>query len=210
MANTITFQTNAFGVGESLASTVTRQGDGGISRAIALPQAYAGQLTTRTDDDTGEVTLDAGHAITTGMVVDIYWAGGVQYSVTVGTVATNAMPFDSGVGDNLPVNMTDVVVAPVETANVDFEGDNLKAMAVKFTVADDAAGSEAGHVQFLTASPSEAAEIDLVQNVLRPFDIEGGDTNHWSGESVATISASQANVIGAGLLQLILVEDTTP
>src|SRR5678815_5092823 len=78
--------------------------------ANVLAAAKVGQLTTRTDNDTGTLTMVAGHGITTGARLDIFWeeAGvkGARYGVTVGTVATNSVPFDLGAGDNLPTNLT--------------------------------------------------------------------------------------------------------
>ena len=71
----------------------TRTNEGTGTKEVALPIAKAGTLTTRTEDDTGEATLGAGHGITTGAIVDIYWSGGRRYGVTVGTVAGNVVPF---------------------------------------------------------------------------------------------------------------------
>ena len=75
-------------------------------------RASPGELTLRTDDNTGTITMnDAGHGITTGAKVDVYWAGGVQYNVTVGTVSGASVPIDLGSGDDLPSEDTAVVVS---------------------------------------------------------------------------------------------------
>jgi hypothetical protein len=80
--------------------TIERTADGAIQREIELPAASAGSLTTRTDDDTGEITLETGHGLSSG-TYDVYWDGGVQYGVTA-TIAGDAMSIDAGSGDNLP------------------------------------------------------------------------------------------------------------
>lgn len=78
-----------------------------------LPLAKVGELTTRTDNETGTLTMDTGHGITTGARLDLYWADGdgagtpgSRRGITVGTVSGNTVPIgadNSGSGDNLPL-----------------------------------------------------------------------------------------------------------
>lgn len=84
-----------------------------------LGTAWAGTLTTRTDANTGTLTMtDADHTITTGARLDVYWVDddGVNYcqrGITVGTVSGTSVPIDSGVGDNLPtVNSAITAMVP--------------------------------------------------------------------------------------------------
>lgn len=81
-----------------------------------VPAAKAGQLTTRTNNTEGTLTMSSGHGITTGARLDLYWNGGQRRGITVGTVAGNAVPLtDTGSGDNLPDNLTAVIaMVPVE------------------------------------------------------------------------------------------------
>lgn len=70
-----------------------------------------GTLTTRTDDNTGIVTIDnALHAIETSAAVEVTWAGGSRGAMVVGTVAGVSVPIDAGVGDVLPAQGTEVTV----------------------------------------------------------------------------------------------------
>lgn len=79
-----------------------------------------GELTTRTDNDTGEITADsAGHTVATGDLVNVYWDGGERLAMTVGTVAGTTIPIDGGVGDNLPVVNSLVVVTVIADASVE-------------------------------------------------------------------------------------------
>lgn len=109
-------------------STVTA--DGNIGKTPTVAAAKTGTLTTRTDDNTGELTMAASHGITTGARLDLYWDGGSRRGITVGTVATNAVPIDLGAGDNLPIATT-VITAMVPTEE-DFtvDGDNVTAIAM--------------------------------------------------------------------------------
>jgi len=99
-------------------------GDQGSPYAISMgPIAAAvtadGTLTTRSDDDTGVLTMDDGmHGIATGDVVDVQWADGSRLAITVGTVAGTTVPIDGGRGDVLPAESTAVTV--VRSANVGF------------------------------------------------------------------------------------------
>ena len=77
------------------------------------PHSIAGTLTTRTDDDTGVLTLTSGHGVMTGNEVDVYWGEDGEHSrleMTVGTVSGTTVPIDGGTGDNLPATSTAVHV----------------------------------------------------------------------------------------------------
>src|SRR5689334_13440236 len=81
--------------------------DGKVARNPTVPAAVqGGTLTGRTDNDTGIVTMPAGHGFVTSDKVDIYWnVAGVlgSRSGMTATVAGNAVTVDGGQGDNLPV-----------------------------------------------------------------------------------------------------------
>jgi hypothetical protein len=93
--------------------------DGGEENKQALLAAgSAGTLSTRTDDDTGTVTLSAGHGQATG-VYDVYWSNGIRRSMA-GTVTSNSLALDGGVGDNLPAQDTAVVVDEQQVLDLDY------------------------------------------------------------------------------------------
>lgn len=92
--------------GRSANSQSTVSAEGLVSKEVTVAAAKVGQLTTRTDANTGTLTMSGGHGITDGDVIDIYWTGGSQRGATVGTVATNSVPIDGGIGDDLPTNLT--------------------------------------------------------------------------------------------------------
>jgi len=102
-----------------------------------LPVGVTGSLTTRTDDNTGTVTMTSvSHGIATGNRVSVSWLNTttglieVQYKVTVGTVAGTSVPIDLGLGVNLPVATTAVVVAREVVYDLLSELDTLKLVAV--------------------------------------------------------------------------------
>lgn len=112
----------------NLASSVSA--DGGTLKEKTVPAAKTGQLTTRTDADTGTLTMDSGHGITTGARLDVYWSGGARRGMTVGTVSSNSVPIDGGDGDDLPDNLTSITaMVPVEES-LPAVGDNVSAIVL--------------------------------------------------------------------------------
>lgn len=213
MAIELRHRTTITGGGVTLNTTaISRSGSGSVGIDESLPDAQSGTLTTRTDADTGTITMASGsHTIATGNVVDVYWDGGVQYGVTVGTVSTTSVPIDSGSGDDLPIATTAVTIVPQTTVGVAIDGDNTKLLAIMLET-DNKAIRTAAHVQFLDASSAEIAEIDLVANVPRVYDIEGGDTNPFTGNPITSAKASQGNATAdlGYTLKIVGVQDATP
>jgi len=72
-----------------------------------------GTLTTRTDDDTGQLTLDANHGLEEGDTINLSWldepvSTGERTSMTVTSVDGAAVDVDGGAGDALPAQDTAV------------------------------------------------------------------------------------------------------
>lgn len=190
---------------------VTRTNSGTIALEDTLNAAKSGTLTTRTDNNTGTLTMTAGHGLTTGQIVDIYWDGGVQRTVTVGTVATNSVPIDLGIGDNLPTANTAVTVCVQKAINLAIDGDNAKILAVVLETVDKTLRT-AANVQFLDSAADVIAEIDLVANVPQVWDIEGGSANPFTGDPITNLKASQANSTSTETytLKIVGVQDASP
>jgi len=190
---------------------VVRTNSGSIALEDTLDAAKSGQLTTRTDNTDGELTMAASHGITTAAVIDLYWAGGVRYGVVVGTVATNAVPISGGAGDNLPTNMTAITAVAQKSINLAIDGDESDILAVVLETTDKSLRT-AGHVQFRDASNDEIAEIDLVANVPQVWDIAGGSANPFAGDPITNLKASQASVSTTETftLKIVGVQDASP
>jgi hypothetical protein len=134
MAATQTFTTSAYGsMPVSGQATATITGETVLSAMPDVPAAWAGGLTTRTNDTSGTITMDdADHTISTGARVDIYWSGGQCYGAVVGTVAGTAVPIVSVTGGSVfPAAATDVIVCETVEVPMSFDGDNMKAVAAQ-------------------------------------------------------------------------------
>lgn len=80
-----------------------------------LNNAYVaeGTLTTRTDDDTGEITVVGGNrGLTTSETVDVYWSGGSRTGMSITNVAGAVVTIDGGSGDVLPSTSTAMWIQP--------------------------------------------------------------------------------------------------
>lgn len=209
---TITHAQSISGGGISIQPlAVTRTNSGTIALEDTLNTAKAGTLTTRTDDNTGTLTMTTGHGITTGQIVDIYWSGGVQRTVTVGTVSVDSVPFDLGIGDNLPIATTAVTVCVQKAINLAIDGDNADFLAVILETQDKTLRT-AGNVQFLDAAADVIAEIDLVANVPQVWDLDGGSANPFTGDPITNLKATQANSTSTETytLKIVGVQDASP
>lgn len=90
---------------------------GSVGANEALAAAPTGVLTVRTNGTDGSLTMAGGHGITTGARLDIYWSGGSCRGATVGTVATNVVPFTGATGTALPIATTAITaMVPAEVA----------------------------------------------------------------------------------------------
>lgn len=102
--------------------------------AELIPVAQPGILTTRTDLDTGSLTMDsASHGIATGNKIDLYWTNadgtiGSRRGMTVGAVAGVVVPIDLGLGADLPVAATVIQAAVVQAFDVTITGDDAIAI----------------------------------------------------------------------------------
>lgn len=168
------------------------------SGATALAAAKTGTLTTRTDDDTGELTMSASHGITTGARLDVYWdVGGVKgcrRGMTVGTVSVNQVPIDGGAGDALPADESAVTAqVPTEEAFA-VTGNNVTVIAARSTrracvVFADAADAELHAIE---------AELDGTSTTGNGYQWVSGEgvTNPLAGDAVAKVFLSNGDSAG--------------
>ena len=180
--------------GISMASAISRTDDGQIGHEVSLPAGSAGTLTTRTDDNTGEATLSAGHGLSEGDVVDVYWADGVRYGMDVGVVAGNVVPIDGGAGDNLPDADSALVVTKQVTIDTDFDGDLVALIA--------ALATQRAHLDFQTAGGVSLSAVELQANELWSWYSDSGIANPLTGDPVGSVEASCGTTAAAATLKL--------
>lgn len=182
MAETIQKITRLVVGDESATDTVSATGASMERTTLTVPAATAGTLTTRTDANTGVITLPGGHGLTSG-TFDVFWSGGSRRGMTC-TITVNAMAIDGGSGTDLPATTTAMgVMKPVSQA-VELNGDNAVAVAVY--------GARGGYVAYLDA---EGADIKAYGPLDTPNGGDGwvtgdGGTNPLAEAEVASITFS--------------------
>lgn len=166
----------------------------------SIPAAKVGQLTTRTDDNTGTLTMAASHGITDGQILDVYWSGGARYGMTVGTVSVNSVPIDGGAGDNLPVNLTAITAMVVVEYPFAIEGDDAIQISVK------------------SAAKGRIAFMDDMDAIIQQYEFDAAGGQNWSaelgtnplaGETVANVWFSHASSAAAQLMKATVLHGAT-
>lgn len=161
-------------------------GDGAIVHDIVTDLAWAGSLTTRTDDDEGTITLDdSDHVVTTGMRVDLYWDGGSRRGCTVGTVAGNAVPFSGGAGDNLPTEDSDIIIGIPTELDIQVDGDNVLAVLLYLSLRGQFTFTDSGNVEKFNQVIGAEQAFDWNKN--------SGVVNPLAGDTIAKVFVSSAD-----------------
>lgn len=176
-----------------------------VEPSIGIARAKNGSLTTRTDNDTGQVTLESGHGIATSDIVSVFWiengVRGARRNMTVGTVAGNVVPIDGGSGDNLPtVNATITLHKPEEHVCV-VTGNDVQII----TVQSDAHG-------FAVFCKSDntvlhAVEIDTPGGTYE-WHTGSGISNPLAGAAVGEVHLSHGDGSSARGMRVILGVNT--
>lgn len=200
MQASVTF--SAVMAGTTIQATLLRTADGSLGRDPTLPVGSAGTLTTRTDNDTGEATLSAGHGLAQNDKVDVYWTGGLRYGMTVGVVSGNVVPIDGGSGDNLPAESTALVVTKQVEVEAEFEGDALQLAAMS--------SSTRCHVVFIDDLDAQCLAIEIVAGCFWSWIADTGVTNPLAGKSLAKLLVSNGQSDTAAAFRFAAMVDATP
>lgn len=149
------------------------EGDAYVGGSPTIPRAKTGTLSTRTDNDTGVLTLETSHGVTTGEAnkIDVYWNGGKRIGMTVGTVSGNSVPIDGGTGDNLPVVDTEITAMVPELIPFSLDGDECLILAAN--------GETRGTIQLFDDDSPAVKQLQI--------DIESASNGYiWNNESGVT------------------------
>lgn len=193
-----------------ISSSRTISGDDKIETDVTLPAGKAVTGWTKTDSNTAAATLPGGHGYTNGKF-DVYWSGGRRYGVD-GTISTNALSLDGGIGDAFPASSTTgVVVTKQVVTNKTIDGDALSILAVNYEQADT---SDLGcRVTFFDDVDAGGSEVgsghDLDRNTPSICDVDAGATNLYTGSVIRSLVASNGSSTTAAVLKLRGIQDVT-
>jgi hypothetical protein len=188
-------------LGQTVPIQITRSQDGNAAWTPSVAVGNAGTLSTRTDNDTGVVTLSAGHGILTNDKVDVFWSGGRRYGMTA-TVNVNAVTVDLGSGDNLPALNTAVVVCKRQVVNAAFDPDDMAVLLVT--------ANRRVSIVFVDAGGATLLALDLGAGECCLWWTNSGIARPMSGNPVAAIWASNGDATAAADITIAVVYDATP
>lgn len=175
---------------------------------MVLPPGTAGTLTTRTDNNTGVATIAGGHGLTSGDKVDVFWSGGFRYGMDA-TVATDDITIDGGVGDNLPVLTTALVVTKQVPINTSIDGDNIQVIGVALESASVGSTGK-GHLDFQDDTDTTVLAMSLVADAPLVWNVAGGQANPFAGAPIVSCQASNGSSTESLTLKILSLEDSTP
>lgn len=201
------YSVNATIGGIQISETITREGDHPNPYEISLPVASSGTVTNRTNNVLTDVALLANHGLTNG-TYDCFFSGGVRYG-TAAAITGNTMTLSGGDGDNFPVNTTACQVSKVTAINTAIDGDGIELIAIELK-SQNTTTTKVGHVKFMDAANNTVAELDLVENTPRVWDIAGGAANAFAGEKITHAEAAMNDTALAATLYIASLEDSTP
>jgi len=183
--------------GQTVRGTITKTATAGLPpQEVPLPAGVAGTLSTRTDDDTAVITA-AGHSLQQDDKVDVYWAGGRRYGMTVSSVDGNNVTVGTdaghvGNGDAFPAQDTAVVITEQVVIDLEIDGDALVCIA--------AGADQRAHLEFhdgVTTSIA-AAEIPAAGESWSWVE-DSGYTNPLAGDVTEEIRCSNGSTTAATL-----------
>lgn len=196
--STVNVNNSALIGGVSIGGTATRTGTGQVTVDTTLAAALAGTLSTRTDDDTGVLTVAGGHGLVPSIsaapasVVNVFWSGGLRYGMTVTATSDTTVTVDGGSGDNFPVVNTVITVAEQEVIDIaDFDGDGVDVIAVLL--------AKRGHIDFQTSGDASIKAQELTADEMWIWIVDQGFTNPLAGETVAQLIVSCGEASTAAL-----------
>lgn len=193
---TVTFQGAQYKLDESTS------GDAVAAFQVSLAAAKTGTLTTRTDDNTGTLTMSGGHGIADGDRLDVYWATGSRRGMTVGTVATNSVPVDGGSGDNLPTQGTAVTAMVATSEAVAAVGNNVVAAGVR--VDGRVTVPTVATVVFAQSDNTEVKAYTVTASATNDsagWATTSGATNPFAGVTVGKVFVSHGDATGAVVIR---------
>lgn len=185
--------------GKTNSQNITVNSNSTIRREITLNAAKVGLL-TRTDADTGTLTMNSGHGITTAAKLDVYWTeSGIaknRRNMTVGTVVTNSVPIDGGSGDNLPTGTGVAITAMIPSSEeFRFDGDDMKILVVT--------ANAVANIVIAGADDAEDAYYGIQQaGQVKDWYEGNGETNPLAGDTETQLIISHGDSSGSKTIKV--------
>lgn len=175
---------------------------------VPVTAAVPGTLSTRTDNDTGVLTVASGHGITDDDTVDLYDSATgdlIRKDMDVTAVTGTTISIDAGSGSNLPVQDTAVIVCKQTLINSLIDGDAIQFIVIGLDL--PGVNQAKGRAIFELADDSDVFEATLQGPMA--WNVAGGQANDFAGAAVAKCRVTHIHPV-AGKFKIISMEDPTP
>lgn len=177
------------------------------SGSNVIAAAKVGQLTARTDNDTGILTMVGGHGIVDTDRVDVYWTEAGVPGCRRGMVAdvtVNAVTVDGGSGDNLPTNLTAVTAMVPIRMDFRFDGNECQGFA---------AYASAAQAQFVYVDNGNVEKHTVIQDELGlpagwVANDPNGSVNPFAGDTIDGVWLSHGDSVSAKDMRTAVVHGT--
>lgn len=177
--------------------------------SLSVPAAKAGVLTTRTDANTGVVTVQSGHGITDADTVDLYDGNGqlIRHGMDVTATTSTTITIDVGTGEDLPTQGSAVrITKPTLVSPILIDASGIKLFAIGIEAPGE---TSQGFALFESSAPATVASFEMTANKAIPAHVEAGADNPFSGDA-ASLKVSNGSATFAAVLKVISMEDRTP
>lgn len=179
-------------LGEKITEPLSITGNNGVAFDFVIPGAKVGELTTRTDNNTGVLTMAAGHGFTTDYPGDptrlmVFWtnAGVTEWRwMFINEVDGNDVTVDGGEGYNLPTVNTAITAMVEVRKKLAVPANALQAFAYQANAQTFVTGFAIGATEMLFN-----ALVD--SNRIFEWQKGNGRTNPVSTSSFGTVLVSQ-------------------
>jgi len=198
MAGTANISIRTRVAGVSVEATIRRTDELEQIFRHTMTAGKTGTLSTRTDDNTGVVTVSSGHGITDSDTVAVFWDGGSRYGVDVTATTSTTISIDLGSGTNLPIATTAVVIAKESSHTLAIVGDDIAVMAV--------ACDNRASVDFRDSGSSSLLRYDMASKEGRLWVSSLDITNPLASDTVASIVLANGGLTDSELLIGLLVD----
>jgi len=156
-----------------------------------LPAGNVGTVTTRTDADTGILTVASGHGITDSDFVSVFWEGGHRYGVDVTATTATTISIDLGTGTDLPLVTVAIVVSKEETHSIAITGNQLIMFAID--------SINKATINFRDGSNASLLFYHLLANEGRLWIKDIDVTNPLAGDVVASVIIANGGTVALTL-----------
>ncbi len=172
--------------GETFNQASAPSADAVIAHNVSVLPGDEGELTTRTDGNTGVITVDdSGHSFVQNDRVDVYWNGNCRRGMSVLSVSGALVTLDGGGGSNLPDQGSDITIVEPVALDLSVLGTLVKAILLQT--------AKLGQFVFCATGPTEHFQKELGEGKMWDWEDGNGTVNPITGDQIDIVYLSHGD-----------------